>query len=57
MKKPKNLDFDQSVLGNGGATHAKGAAKFQGTFKHPGNKAPISKGGTKKPVIGRGSGK
>ena len=52
MKKPANLDFDQRVLGNGSGTFSKGAAKFQGTFKHPGNKGLPSSTGAKK-IIGR----
>lgn len=53
MKKPANLDFDPRVLGNGQHTHAKGKAKFEGAFKHPGNKGMPSSTGAKK-IIGRG---
>lgn len=53
MKKPANLDFDPRVLGNGQHTHAKGKAKFEGVFKHPGNKGMPSSTGAKK-IIGRG---
>lgn len=45
------------VLGNGGETFAKGAAKFEGTFKHPGNKGLPSSRGIKGKRIGGGSGK
>lgn len=52
MKKPHGLDFDQRLLGNGHATHAKGRSKFQGVFMHKGATGVPSKTGAKK-IIGR----
>lgn len=51
--KPKNLDFPQRVLGNGKHTHAKGKAKFEGTFKHPGRTGCPAMGAGAKSLKGR----
>ena len=52
MKKPANLDFDPLLLGASKQTHNKGAAKFEGVFKHPGNKGMPTSTGAKKLIGG-----
>lgn len=53
MKKPKNLDFKQLHTTNGSTTHDKGKAKFEGTFKHPGNTGCPKMGAGAKKFTGR----